>query len=113
MKWPFGRGKKDKSAPGPQWLQGDAGQSTDDLIALEADYRLDSLGSAVAVADGKRHVYSISIGPDGSSGVVSMGTVICDAVASFDAKGIHPLDVDLGGGENLADPVHQGLPGHS
>ena len=43
MRWLFGRRKGERPAPKVKWLDGYTGQSTDELIRLEGDYRLDSL----------------------------------------------------------------------
>jgi hypothetical protein len=61
----------------------------------------------VSVSDAKVNVYSYSFGADVSTGVVYIGSRICDSVASFDANGIHPIDFRIGTdatSPNLADP---------
>jgi hypothetical protein len=80
-----------------------------DIVAVDLRTQeqevLARLGDA-SVSDAKVNVYSFSIASDLSWGVVYLGSKICDSVASFDAKGIHPLDFRLGSepsGPNLAD----------
>lgn len=91
-----------------EFEQTNVGATEEEIVALDldtgAEETLARLGDPAVFGGSGRAIYSFSY-PDGRfEGILSMGTGICEVVAAFDQDGIRPIEFELPGGGNLAEP---------